>query len=150
VSIPIVPTPAASKDEASIKQLLGRCGLPFEDIRPLHLRHFFIVRDQGNIVGVVGMEILGPVALLRSLAVDPRFRGQGIASELIKKAEEYAASLGIEALYLLTMTAEGFFAQRGYERLERSSAPPQVQGTTEFKALCPASSACMFKYLRAV
>ncbi len=71
-----------------------------------------------------------------------------VASHLAERAEECAASLKIEALYLLTITAEGFFAKRGYHRVERDSAPSSVRETAEFKNLCPASAVCMVKYLK--
>ena len=135
-------------DEPWIRQLLIVCGLPQEDITPEHLRHFLVLKEKGQIIGLVGMEALGQFGLLRSLAVDPEYRCRGFASQLIEKAEEYAASLKIEALYLLTMTAEGFFAKRGYQKVERSSAPSPLHATTEFKNLCPASAVCMVKYLK--
>jgi amino-acid N-acetyltransferase len=88
------------------------------------------------------------LALLRSLAVDPRYRNRGLASQLTRKAEEYAASLKIKDLYLLTLTAENFFSERGYQKIGRDSAPPEVQETAEFQGLCPTSSVCMVKYLK--
>jgi amino-acid N-acetyltransferase len=136
------------KDETWIRQLLILCELPQEDITPEHLRHFLVLKEKGQVIGLVGVEALGQFSLLRSLAVDPEYRCRGFASQLIEKAEEYAASLKIEALYLLTITAEGFFAKRGYQRVERNSAPSPVRGTTEFKNLCPASAVCMVKYLK--
>ncbi len=140
---------ASLMDEAGIKQLLGLCGLPYEDITPDHLRHFWVMKERGQIIGVIGLEVYGRLGLLRSLAVDPRYRNQGLASRLHRKAEEYAASLKIVALYLLTVTAEDFFANRGYQRIERNSAPPPVQETAEFQSLCPTSSVCMFKHFKA-
>jgi amino-acid N-acetyltransferase len=122
--------------------------LPQGDITPEHLRHFLVLKEKGQIIGVVGVEVIGRLGLLRSLAVDPRYRRRGFASRLAKRAEECAASLKIEALYLLTLTAEGFFAKRGYQRVERDSVPSSVQGTAEFKNLCPASAVCMVKYLK--
>ena len=136
------------KDETWIRQLLILCELPQEDITPEHLRHFLVLKEKGQVIGLVGVEALGQFGLLRSLAVDPKYRCRGFASQLIGKAEEYAASLKIVALYLLTMTAEGFFAKRGYQRVERNSAPSPVHATTEFKNLCPASAVCMVKYLK--
>ena len=141
------PALASSMDEPWIRQLLTLCGLPHEDITPEHLRHFWVIKEKGEILGTVGLEILGRLALLRSLAVDPRFRNRGFASELTKKAEQYAASLKIEKHYLLTMTAESFFRKRGYQKIERISAPSEIQETTEFQSLCPASSICMVKRL---
>lgn len=136
---------ASAGDEPWIRQLLTFCGLPQEDITTEHLRQFWVIKEKGEILGTVGLEIFGRLALLRSLAVDPRFRGRGLASALTRKAEEIAMSLKMEALFLLTMTAEDFFAKRGYQKIERIAAPPEIQGTAEFKNLCPASSVCMIK-----
>jgi N-acetylglutamate synthase-like GNAT family acetyltransferase len=139
--------PASPMDEPWIRQLLTICELPHEDITSLHLRHFLVAKEKGQIVGVVGLEVLGRLALLRSLAVDPRYRNRGLASQLTGKAEEHAVSVGSKELYLLTLTAESFFVKRGYQKIGRDSAPPQVQGTAEFQGLCPASSVCMVKQL---
>jgi N-acetylglutamate synthase-like GNAT family acetyltransferase len=50
---------------------------------------------------------------------------------------------GVSALYLLTPTAEAFFARRGDVRISREAAPPVLHRTAEFAALCPASAACL-------
>jgi amino-acid N-acetyltransferase len=139
---------ASSGDEPWMRQLLTRCGLPHEDLTPEHLSHFWVIKEKGEILGTVGLEIHGQSALLRSLAVDPRFRKRGLAQQLTEKAEEYAASLKIEELYLLTMTAGSFFLKRGYQRIERNSAPPAIRGTAEFQGLCPVSSVLMVKQLK--
>jgi amino-acid N-acetyltransferase len=55
--------------------------------------------------------------------------------------------LGVRSIYLLTTTAEVFFKRLGYERIERSRAPPSIERTREFASLCPASSAFMIKQL---
>ncbi len=136
---------ALPMDEPWIRQLLTLCELPHEDITPQHLSHFWVIKEKGEILGVIGLEPFGRLALLRSLAVDPRFRKRGFATQLTKKVEEYAASHKIKELYLLTMTAESFFLKRGYRRIERNSAPLQIQTTMEFQGLCPVSSVCMVK-----
>lgn len=143
----MVIEPSLPADESGIRQLLALCGLPQEDITPELLRHFFVMKEEAQVIAVVGLEALGPFGLLRSLAVHPGYRCRSIASQLTEKTEEYAASLKIEALYLLTMTAEGYFAKRGYQRVDRNSVPPPVQGTVEFKSLCPVSAVVMIKYL---
>jgi len=66
---------------------------------------------------------------------------------LTKNAEDYAAALKVEALYLLTLTAESFFQKRGCQKIEGISTPPEIQGTTEFQSVCPASSVCLVKRL---
>jgi amino-acid N-acetyltransferase len=122
--------------------------LPHEDLTPQHLSHFWVIKEKREIVGTVGLEIHGRSALLRSLAVGPRFWKRGFASELSTTAEDFAASLNIKELYLLTMTAESFFLKRGYQRIERNCAPPAIQGTAEFQGLCPVSSVLMIKQLK--
>ncbi len=134
-------------DESGVKQLLAECQLPFEDITPSHLQHFLVARQE-TLTGVIGLELLGTFALLRSLAVGEPFRGQGIASQLTKQAEDYARTHEIQSLYLLTTTAESFFAKRGYETMQRDRVPTAVQETTEFQSICPATAVCMFKALK--
>ncbi len=140
-----IPLPA---DEAEIRHLLRGCDLPEEDITPGQLRHFLVLKEKGELIGVVGVEVFGRFGLLRSLAVDARYRRRGLASQLVKRAEEYAASLKIETLYLLTLTAESFFSKRSYQKVQRNSVPPPVQGTAEFRHLCPVSAVCMVKHLQ--
>jgi amino-acid N-acetyltransferase len=60
-------SPASPGDLPSVRELLARCDLPAEDLRPSHLDHFVLCRDGGRLVGTVGLEPLGEVALLRSL-----------------------------------------------------------------------------------
>ena len=135
------------KDEIQVKQVLETCELPHEDIKASHLHDFWILRDDNEIAGVVGIEPLVRFALLRSLAVLPRHRYKGIATRLTIKAEEYARSQKAEVLYLLTTTAEGFFKKNGYRNADRASVPPLVRETTEFQAVCPESAVCMYKNL---
>ncbi|MFZ1643195.1 MAG: GNAT family N-acetyltransferase [Candidatus Contendobacter sp.] len=87
------------------------------------------------------------MALLRSLAVAPDGQGQGLGSALLTHAEQAARQRGVQALYLLTTTAEAFFVQRGYVRIPREAAPPILRQTAEFAALCPASAVCLTRAL---
>jgi len=139
------PVAASSADESRIKELLSSCGLPHEDITTGHLRHFWVLKKQNQIIGVVGLEVFASSALLRSLAIDPDYRNEGLGSQLTRDAEKYARSLNLQKLYLLTTTAEGFFAKRGYKKVRREVLPDQVQGTAEFRTLCPVTAVCMAK-----
>ena len=126
---------AAYEDWPKIKALLREAGLPCEDIKTPHLKHFLVIRDGERISGVVGIELCGPAALLRSLAVSPNYRRFGFASNLLAKIEEYAKAKGADALYLLTMTAGGFFEKKGYEKIDRKAVPAAIQSTAEFGGL---------------
>lgn len=98
-------------------------------------------------VGIVGLDLSPPHALLRSLAVDEHARTHGVGAQLLAHAEQYAWSRGVRSLYLLTTTAEPFFAARGYVRVDREQAPAFIRSSTEFSALCPESAAFMLKRL---
>ena len=127
--------------------LLQAEGLPVSDLTARHLEHFFFTGSDGSPTGLVGLEIYGSNALLRSLVVGKTVRTQGIGSALVQHAEDYALALQVRAIYLLTTTAESFFERLGYQRVERVQAPAPIQSTREFAALCPASSAFMVKRL---
>jgi amino-acid N-acetyltransferase len=140
----IHPRPSASK----VKELLAACNLPASDLQAADFEHFFGCGPESEPKGVVGVELYGKVGLLRSLAVEEAARGQGCGGRLVTEAEKYAAANGVEALYLLTTTAEQFFAALGYAKVERASLPQAIQRTSEFSTLCPSSAAAMVKRLK--
>jgi amino-acid N-acetyltransferase len=134
-------------DLSDVKRLLAESGLPTVDITAQHLHHFFGCGPKGELEGVVGLEIYGTVALLRSLAVTAAQRGLGLGSGLVEHAEGYAWGKGVKSLYLLTTTAEAFFRRSGYVRIPREEAPAAIKATREFSGICPVSSALMVKHL---
>ena len=136
---------ARAADLTGIRALLEASGLPGADLTPAHLGTFWIRWDAAGIAGVVGLEPHGRAALLRSLAVRAEGRGQGLGASLLAHAESQAGALGVETLYLLTTTAETFFAAHGYAVTPRETAPPEIQATAEFAELCPSNSVCMTK-----
>jgi amino-acid N-acetyltransferase len=54
---------------------------------------------------------------------------------------------GINALYLLTMTAEHYFPRFGFETISRDAVPSDIAGTLEFQRACPASATVMARQL---
>jgi len=131
----------------SVVALLEAEGLPASDLTEAHLEHFFFAGTDGAPRALVGLEIYGEAALLRSLVVSAAARTQGLGSALVLHAEEYAAAHRVRALYLLTTTAEAYFEHRGYRRIDRSEAPFAIRSTREFSSLCRSSSAFMIKQL---
>jgi amino-acid N-acetyltransferase len=143
----MTPEPARTSDFDAITRLLADAALPYEDLTPGHLEHFLVMRDEDGIAGVVGMEAAEDAGLLRSLAVPAERRGGGLASRLVDALEEHARAAGIRTLYLLTTTAEGFFARRGYTPADRAAVPDAIAATAEFRGICPSTAACMAKAL---
>jgi amino-acid N-acetyltransferase len=135
------PAPEAARD------LLAAANLPTSDLSDEQLTTFLYCGAAAAPTALVGLEIYGTEALLRSLVVDPSLRSTGLGSALVERAETHAANHGVGTLYLLTATAETFFARRGYHRIDRAVAPAPIRSTREFAGLCPASSAFMFKRL---
>ncbi len=135
----------ASLDE--VLPVLTHCELPVSDITATSPPQFFGIRDADSLVAVIGLEQFPAVGLLRSLAVAPSHRGRGLARVLVSHVEAYAASHGIEFLFLLTTTAETFFLKLGYRPVSREEAPQSIQATSQFSGLCPASSAFLCRRL---
>ena len=131
----------------SAASLLQAAGLPTDDLTDAKLEHFFCAGEPSAPVGLVGVELYGPDALLRSLVVAPGSRASGIGARLVAHAEAHAAAHGAGSVYLLTTTAERFFAARGYLRSERSTAPDSIRATGEFASLCPVTAVFMVKRL---
>jgi protein-tyrosine-phosphatase/N-acetylglutamate synthase-like GNAT family acetyltransferase len=128
-------------------ELLESAGLPTEDLTEAHCENFHFTGPAGGPTGLVGLEIFADVALLRSLVVAPGRRGTGEGAALLRYAEAEARARGVRTLYLLTTTAESFFARHGYSRVSREAAPAAIRATREFAGICPASSAFMSRRL---
>lgn len=134
---------------SQVRRLLAEAQLPSSDLTDAHMEHFFACGSDSAPDGIVGLELHDSVALLRSLAVSPKSRGQGRATALVARAEAFAQSQGVREIYLLTTTAERFFERLGYARLPREAAPLAIRQTQEFSVLCAASSAFMVRRLPA-
>jgi|SRR5258708_5191168 len=137
---------ARSEDTESIRVLLENNGLPTSDL--ISSTPQFIVACEGETIVAAGaLQRFGSSALLRSVAVDPDRRGKGLGRILVEDLERIARAARIKQLILLTQTAKRFFEHQGYRVIERHEVPPDVQGSEEFRSLCPASAACMAKTL---
>jgi amino-acid N-acetyltransferase len=134
---------AQPHDLKAALDLLRRSDLPDKDVAE-RWRHYFVVReDDGRVVGVGGLEVHGDDGLLRSVAVDPDYRQQGLGGMLVEAALGLARRLDLRAVYLLTTTARDFFAARGFSDCSRDEAPEAIRASWEFRTGCPATAAFM-------
>lgn len=134
-------------DLAQVLRLVGEAGLPIDDLDEADLSHFLGLGPRNRPVGVVGLELLGATALLRSLAVDAGARGEGSGTALVEAAEGHAIREGVDRIYLLTTSADRFFERLGYVRLAREKAPPEIRRSREFSEMCPDTAVLMMKHL---
>lgn len=136
---------AGLEDKKDIRSLLSACELPTLYVHR-HLKSFMVAKADKKIIGVVGIEVYGRMGLFRSLCVDQRFRGHGIAKILNKKLLEYARMWKIERLYLFTFHAEKFASKLGFRKIKNSQIPKIIRSTWQFrKSREYASVICMMK-----
>ncbi len=138
-----MPISTAKRDDLpEILALLAECKLPEEGLAP-HLSTTLVARKGREIVGCSALEIYQENALLRSVAVKPRFRKQGLALSLTRAALDLAKHYQVTNVYLLTETASTFFSKVGFTRVPRSNVPENIRQTLEFTALCPDTATVM-------
>ena len=134
--------PAQAHDLATARELLRRMDLPEHGVVD-HFGNYLVVRDASRLVALCGVEVYGDDGLLRSVAVDPDYRGEGLGALLVAGAQELARKLDVESLYLLTTTAAAFFRRHGFQDSPREKAPAAIRESWEFRAGCPSSSTLM-------
>ncbi|NNL85149.1 MAG: GNAT family N-acetyltransferase [Myxococcales bacterium] len=109
------------------------------------LSNFVVLDSDAGLIGAGGLELYGREALLRALVVSRENRGQGVARKLCDRLESKAREQGAVEIYLLTETAQDFFARRGYLLMDRAEAPPSIRECAEFADLCPDSAVLMHR-----
>jgi amino-acid N-acetyltransferase len=135
---------AQEEKRSEIIDLLRNNNLPAADL-PLKIDDFFIADEKDKIVGVIGMERYESSGLLRSMVVHSDYRNRNIAHALITALERKAIATGVSEIYLLTETADKYFGKKGYQVITRSEVPPEVQTSSEFSHVCPATAIVMKK-----
>jgi len=136
--------PARAHDLEQALELLRREDLPEKGVVE-HFGHFHVVRDDGRVVGLSGLEVHGPDGLLRSVAVETAYRGQGLAASLVEASLGLARRVGLRSVYLLTTTASGYFRRHGFADCPREEAPGGIRESWEFRVGCPTTSVLMKK-----
>jgi amino-acid N-acetyltransferase len=104
------------------------------------LREFHVAEDAaGVVVGCVAVDLFwSDLAEVKSLAIAPDFRGQGIGRLLVEAAIADARELGAARLFALTYEEE-FFHRLGFERIDRETLPEKVWREC---IVCPKATAC--------
>jgi amino-acid N-acetyltransferase len=133
---------ANERDLSAVEQLLSENRLPIEGVRE-NFSNFLVAEEGRRIVGAIGLERFGAVALLRSAAVSTDLRGAGIGRQLVERALESVRHLGIEEVFLLTTTAEKYFPKFGFAETTRDLVPAALNASAEFQGACPDSAVVM-------
>lgn len=126
---------ALFEDEVRAGRMLPRSD---EDIRAT-LGDWLVAEKVGQIVGCVSLvHFNADLCEVRSLAVHPTYRGNGIAGNLIEAALELARAQGRNRVLTLTRAAR-VFEQKGFRRDHVGHFPEKVWRDC---APCPFRDAC--------
>jgi amino-acid N-acetyltransferase len=138
--------PAQATENGKLRELLEEAHLPTQGVEDPQTR-LWIAGRGGEIAAMAGLERFGEVALLRSVATQAPFRGQGAATALCRTMLAEAAAQGVGRVYLLTETAEGFFRRLGFEAVPRDSLDPRLSASAELRGNVCASATAMARAL---
>ncbi len=126
--------------------MLKAVDLPLDGVAE-GITHFVLAENDSDIGGVAGLELYADCGLLRSVAVKPGMQRHGIGRQLVGKVIENAKAYGVRRLFLLTETAEPFFAKMGFVRVQREEVDAPVRKSLEFCRVCPDTAAAMMRQI---
>ena len=145
MTLALQPIRREGADYAAFIGALRTAGLPTDDLDGGS--RFFTLNDGREIVGVGGLEGAGPDQMIRSVTTPLRLRGRGYGQALVRQLAELAKADGAERLWLLTTSADPFFAAQGWTVEDRATAPEAVRTSRQFAGLCPVSAVLMCRRL---
>ncbi len=134
--------PARRDDLAAVSALLTTAGLPVAGVAE-SFGEFVVAEADGRQVAAAGLERHGDVGLLRSVVVDPAFRGAGLGASLTERILARAQQQRLKSVYLLTTTAADFFPRLGFHRIERAELPSAINESEELQGACPDTATVM-------
>jgi len=80
----------------------------------------------GTLLGCGALHVLWEdLGELRTVAVQPQARGQGVGHAIVDALVAAARELGLRRLFVLTFETE-FFARHGFAKLTAAAVPPEV------------------------
>ena len=138
--------PARLADLVTLEAFIAGYGhdgtlLPRSRSNLLHyLRDFRVAVDgQRQLIGCGALQLVNEgLAEIRSLAVDPAWRGSGIGSQIVSELIFDARGLGIARVFCLTRRID-FFARHGFVAVPMERFPEKVWNDCR---LCPRRDAC--------
>ena len=125
---------ARPDDVPAIHALIVSAMLPAMEIEEW-LDGFFVLEQDGRLVGCIGVELYGEASFVRSAVVDPALRRTGEGRRIAEHSLEYARANGAKRCYLFTLDAAGFFARLGFERCSINDFEPAVRDSWQVRGV---------------
>lgn len=127
-------------DDLRLAALLRATGLPADDLKAARFIGF--AAPEAALLAAGGLARHGPDGLMRSIAVSPDHRGRGLGHAIASRLMRLARGEAIPSLFLLTDSAQGFFATLGFEPVARAEVPAAVREASQFRnGVCAAAQA---------
>ena len=124
--------PARTRDVAAIRSLVDTYSprgilldkptvTLYEDVQ-----EFVVAERSGTIVGCGALHVMWEdLAEVRTLAVDPVVRGEGVGHALLEQLLDRARDLGVQRVFCLTFEVE-FFSRHGFREIDGLPVEPHV------------------------
>ncbi len=125
------------EQQATLEALLTTVGLGNEGLASAQAYGWW---QAGNLQACGAIEDYGELGLLRSVAIEPNLQGQGLGKALLAALEQQAQQQGLHTLYLLTTSAEAFFAAHDYRPIERTAADSRLHASAQWGAICSSAA----------
>lgn len=135
--------PASGGDVDDLKPLLAASLLPTSDVVGMPHQRFILVRQEGRVLACAGLQVAGQDGLVRSMAVHWTRRNAGLGTRLHQRLLFDAVLAGVKTLWVVTATAEDFFARQGYRRVTAAEVPAGLRTSAEFTAFAPGGGTVM-------
>jgi amino-acid N-acetyltransferase len=91
-----------------------------------NVQEFWVAEIDGEVVGCGALHVLWEdLGEIRTLAVDPAWRGRRIGDLLVESLVAAARGLGLGRIFVLTFEVD-FFARHGFTEIEGTPVEPDV------------------------
>jgi amino-acid N-acetyltransferase len=125
---------------ATERRLLSKATVAlYEDVQ-----EFWVARDAGTVIGCGALHVMWEdLAEVRTVAVDPAYRGHGVGHRIVAQLLDAARELGVARVFCLTFET-GFFGSFGFVEIDGAPVPQKVyeellrsydEGVAEFLGL---------------
>ncbi|SDZ06376.1 N-acetyltransferase [Bacillus sp. 166amftsu] len=91
-----------------------------------HLQSLYVVKEEGKILGVAGLHVLGEdLAEIRSLVVSDTYVGKGLGRMLVNHVVSEASKIKVRRVISLTYETT-FFQKCGFDFVDKKLLPEKV------------------------
>jgi amino-acid N-acetyltransferase len=87
---------------------------------------FLVIENNGQVIGAGAIHVLWEdLAEVRTVAVFPEFKDNGIGSQILEALLKRAKELGVKRVFCLTFETK-FFAKHGFAEIEGTPVEPEI------------------------